>query len=90
MVLLGTHSYHCGRAPLFKLNNKWMVRNKKDGKKVLVLICDNNINYMKPDLICFFLQAMQLFYAGKIRFIDDRVIGIIPLFIQDKNFISVF
>lgn len=44
MSLLGAQSYANDRAPLFKLNNIWMIRNNWTSKKVLFLISESNIN----------------------------------------------
>lgn len=44
MSLLGAQSYENGRAPLFKLNNIWVIRNNWTSKKVLFLISESNIN----------------------------------------------
>lgn len=65
MVLLGAHSYHCSRPPLFKLNNKWMVRNNKNSKKVIVLICDNNIKLHEAQLYMFFHAGYAVILCRK-------------------------
>lgn len=44
MSILGAQSYENDRAPLFKLNNIWVIRNNWTSKKVLFLISESNIN----------------------------------------------